>query len=111
MKTRQLTETERVLRSRHKHNHVQVLFKKEHRAQIRLIAHRQQKTFVKFLEDAMEHIIAQSKRRYGPSFARELDQAKDAALQPARSRSLVLSNTSVPIFPPVRPAKSAKRSK
>lgn len=77
---RELTATERTLRSRHKLNRVQVLFKKEHRAQIRIIAMRQNKSFVQFLEDEMDRIIQAEKRRRGPKFAILLDHARDTAL-------------------------------
>lgn len=105
---KQLTDAERVLRSRHKHNHVQVLFKKEHRAQIRLIAERNQKTFVKFLEDEMERIIRQAKRDYGRGFARQLELAKATSMRPARAREIPLPDAAMPLFPPVK-TKSAPK--
>jgi phosphoribosylanthranilate isomerase len=105
---KQLTDAERVLRSRQKHNHVQVLFKKEHRAQIRLIAERKQKTFVKFLEDEMERLIRQAKRDYGRGFAKQLDLAKTTSMRPAKSREIPLPDAAMPLFPPVKPKNTPK---
>lgn len=90
-KNKNRSDSERVIASRKKYHHVQVLFKKEHRAQIRLIAKRRDMTFVAFLEQAMDRIIADAKRQYGRQFARLLDAAKDASFKQPGARTIAIA--------------------
>jgi len=91
MGKKSMTDAERTLRSRLKLNRVQVLFKKEHRAQIRILAMRKKKTFVQFLEDEMERIIQEAKRKGGPEVQVLLDKARDTALQSVDQRERTLT--------------------
>jgi len=104
-KKKMLTNAERVMRSRLKHNHVQVLFKKEHRAQIRLIASKQNKSFVQFIDDEMEKLIQSAKRQYGRDFAVLLDQARDSTLAPGDVDAIELYDS-----PPIHKANTKRAS-